>query len=116
MPATSNVIDKLDTLAAEVASIQASLAKIKMADKPKKPRKVTDKGILQAAKVLFYQENKKSDKVVQMCKQEFGSSFKLTFSNYRDVKKITDEMFDGLSPREQNVYIDRATDAKSSES
>lgn len=108
--ASQSVIDKIDSLAAEMTNIQASLAKIKITDK--KPRKITEKGMVQAAKLLFYHDHKNSDYVMRICKAKFGSSFKLTFKNYHDVKKVTDDMFDKLSSREKDSYMDKAMETK----
>jgi hypothetical protein len=102
--APSNVVAMLDDLAGELESMQNSLSKLKVSEK--KPRKVTEKGVLQAAKTLYYHDNKKSEHVMSILREKYGNDFKITLLNFRKAQKVTDEMFDGDSAKDD--YIQRA--------
>jgi hypothetical protein len=102
--APSNVVAMLDHLAGELESMQNSLSKLKVSEK--KPRKVTEKGVLQAAKTLYYHDNKKSEHVMSILREKYGNDFKITLLNFRKAQKVTDEMFDGDSAKDD--YIQRA--------
>lgn len=104
--ASANVVSQLDSLAAELASMQESLSNLKVSEK--KPRKVSEKGILQAAKLLYYHDNKKSESVMAVCRAKYGADFKITLLNFRKAQKVTDDMFDELSESDKSTYMEAA--------
>jgi hypothetical protein len=110
-------MSKAVELAARVDALEdlinkLSVSKNKKSDADsKKPRNVTEKGVLHKAKLLFYQANKDNADVKKMFKANYGEELTVSFKNWTVVKKITDVLFDELSDKQQQVYISKAEKA-----
>ena len=106
-------LDNLETLVSKlsiVANKKGTSAKDQVENK--KPRNITEKGIMHKAKLIFYQDNKGSEEVKKMFKENNGTELEVNFKNWHDVKKITDIMFDKLSESDKQKYIKKAEEAK----
>jgi hypothetical protein len=99
-------VDALEALVSKLSVTANKKQDNKKADD--KPRNVTEKGILHKAKLLYYQENKASQDVKMMFKENYGEELTVTFKNWTVVKKITDILFDELSSSQQQSYIKKA--------
>jgi hypothetical protein len=104
-------VDALETMISKlsvVANKKGTNTKAQVEDK--KPRNTTEKGIMHKAKLLFYQDNKNSEDVKQMFKENNGTDLTVDFKNWHDVKKITDILFDELSESDKQKFIKKAQD------
>jgi hypothetical protein len=103
-------IDALEALVTKLSVTNNDNKKTKAAAEKddKKPRNVTEKGIIHKAKMLFYQANKDSSEVKKMFKENNGQELTVNFKNWHDVKKITDILFDELSEADKQKYIKKA--------
>lgn len=101
----SNLAEKLSLLEKMVSKLEVSSAK--------KPRNVTDKGILKKAKQIYYQEMKEDEKVQNILKSRHGRTIKPSFKDWRLIAAVTDEMFEKLSQDEKDEYLKQAKSAKS---
>lgn len=106
-------VDALEALITKLSVTNNENKKGKVAtDKEdKKPRNVTEKGVIHKAKLLFYQANKDSSEVKKMFKENNGQELTVSFKNWHDVKKITDILFDELSESDKQKYIKKAEDS-----
>lgn len=104
-----------EELTARIAALE-TLVVSKLSIKDKKPRNVTEKGILQKAKMIYYHENKNSATVQNMLKKKFNIStdevLKPSFKDWRKIKVCTDEMFEKLSVSEVEKLKKQAETAK----
>ena len=103
---------KVADLATRVEALEVLVSKLSVdAKNEKKPtnatRKMTEKGELHKAKLLFYQEKKESKEVNAIFKNEHGDDLKISFKNWTVVKKITDAMFEKLTQRDKDSYIEK---------
>ena len=64
------------------------------------------------AKLIFYQEKKGSENVKQLVKERYSDDVTVSFKNWRKIKVITDEMFENLSDKQKDQYIEKAKLAK----
>jgi hypothetical protein len=106
-------VDALETMISKlsvVANKKGTNTKAQVEDK--KPRNITEKGIMHKAKLMFYQDNKDSEDVKQMFKENNGTQLTVNFKNWHDVKKITDILFDELSESNKQKYIKKAVEAQ----
>jgi hypothetical protein len=107
---------KIDDLEVRVEALEVLVSKLSVNNddgktatkKENKPRKMTEKGELHKAKLLFYQDKKGSKEVKVAFKKEHNEELKLTFKNWTLVKKITDAMFEQLTSDERNDYVEKA--------
>jgi hypothetical protein len=97
--------EKLSLLEKMVSKLEVSTAK--------KPRNVTEKGILKKAKQIYYQEMKEDDEVQNKLKARHGRTIKPSFKDWRLIAEVTDEMFEKLSDSQKNEYLEQARSAKS---
>jgi hypothetical protein len=108
-------MSRADKLSERIDAIEAMLNELNemtVNDKKvtKKSRNITDKGILQKAKLMFYQDNKNIDNVKTMLKKKYSSeNVSVSFKDWRKVKVCTDELFDGLSQSKKDEYVKKAT-------
>jgi hypothetical protein len=102
----SNMADKLSLLEKMVSKLEVSTAK--------KPRNVTEKGILKKAKQIYYQEMKEDDEVQNKLKARHGRTIKPSFKDWRMIAEVTDEMFEKLPESQKNEYLKRARSEKTS--
>ena len=101
----SNKIEALEQMVAELMINNKNATKVA---KEKKPRNMTEKGHMHKAKLIFYQDNKGSDKVKQLVKERHSDDVTVSFKNWRKIKVITDEMFENLSDKQKDQYIEKA--------
>jgi hypothetical protein len=101
----SNKIEALEQMVAELMINNKNATKVA---KEKKPRNMTEKGHVHKAKLIFYQDNKGSDKVKQLVKERHSDDVTVSFKNWRKIKVITDEMFENLSDKQKDQYIEKA--------
>jgi len=101
----SKMAEKLSLLEKMVSKLEVSTAK--------KPRNVTEKGILKKAKQIYYQEMKEDDEVQNKLKARHGRTIKPSFKDWRLIAEVTDEMFEKLSDSQKNEYLEQARSAKS---
>lgn len=101
----SNLAEKMSLLEKMVSKLEVSSAK--------KPRNVTEKGILKKAKQMFYQEMKENEEVQNKLKSRHGRTIKPSFNEWRLIAEVTDAMFEKLSQSEKDEYLMLARSAKS---
>lgn len=106
-----------DELTARIAALEAlAVKRLAGTDDTKKPRNVTDKGLLAKAKMVFYHENKMSKPVQDMLKKKYNISsndvVKPSFAEWRKVKTCTDELFDKLPASQVEKLKKRSESAK----
>lgn len=99
-----------------IAALEALAVKLSVSGGDKKPRAVTEKGILAKAKMIYYHANKNSKAVQDMLKKKHNISgdevMKPTFKEWRKVKACTDELFAKLSSSEVDKLKKQAETAK----
>ena len=108
----SNKIEALEQMVAELMINNKKAAKATKVAKEKKPRNITEKGHVHKAKLIFYQEKKGSENVKQLVKERYSDDVTVSFKNWRKIKVITDEMFENLSDKQKDQYIEKAKLAK----
>ena len=105
-------VDALETMINKLSvTANKKVGNSKAEAEEKKPRNVTEKGLLHKAKMMFYQDNKGSTEVKKMFKENNGTELTVNFKNWHDVKKITDILFDELSQQEKQKYVKKAETA-----
>jgi hypothetical protein len=101
-------VDALETMISKLSVVANKKGTNTKAQEDKKPRNTTEKGIMHKAKLLFYQDNKNSEDVKQMFKENNGTELTVDFKNWHDVKKITDILFDELTESDKQRFIKKA--------
>lgn len=110
MTKTADLVKRVENLENLISNLALDNEK-----KPKKTacRNVTEKGLLNKAKLAYYHEHKNTTAIKEQAKKLYGDDFESSFTEWRKVKVLTDKDYDKLSESEQERYVNAAKSSKS---